>query len=77
MHSSPLCVLCFPLNIYSFIWLCRVLVVTCRIKFPDQGRNPGLLHWEHRLLATGPPEKSLWSIPEVFFLVGSSVFFVG
>ena len=70
------CVLCFPLNIYSFIWLCRVLAVTCRIKLPDQGRSPGLLHREHRLLATGPPGKPFGPFL-TFFLVGSSVFFVG
>ena len=25
---------------------------------PDQGLNLGLLHWEHRILAAGPPGKS-------------------
>ena len=25
--------------------------------FPDQGLNLGLLHWEHGVLATGPPRK--------------------
>ena len=25
--------------------------------FPDQGCNPGPLHWEHGILATGPPGK--------------------
>ena len=25
------------------------------IQFPDQGWNPGLLHWVRRVLATGPP----------------------
>ena len=28
-------------------------------QFPDQGWNLGPLHWEHRVLATGPPGKSL------------------
>ena len=27
--------------------------------FPDQGSNPCSLHWQHRVLATGPPGKSL------------------
>ena len=27
--------------------------------FPDQGSNPRSLHWQHRVLATGPPGKSL------------------
>ena len=31
---------------------------TCGILFPDQGSNPGPLHWEHGVLATGPPGKS-------------------
>ena len=30
----------------------------CRIQFPDQGLNPGPLHREHRVLATGPLGKS-------------------
>ena len=29
------------------------------LEFPDQGSDLGLLHWELRVLATGPPEKSL------------------
>ena len=32
----------------------------CRIQFPDQGLNPGPLHWEHGVLPTGPPGKSLF-----------------
>ena len=31
----------------------------CGIQFPDQGLNPGPLHWEHRVLSTAPPGKSL------------------
>ena len=31
----------------------------CRIQFPDQGSNPGPLHWECGVLPTGPPGKSL------------------
>ena len=34
------------------------LVAACEIQFPDQGSNPDPLHWEHRILATGPPGKS-------------------
>ena len=33
-------------------------VVAYGIKFPDQGSKPGPLHWEHGVLATGPPGKS-------------------
>ena len=35
--------------------MCQVLVVACRIYFPDQGAN---LHWECGVLATGPPGTS-------------------
>ena len=61
-------------NIYLFIWLPRVLVAAgellscgswapqlrhgCGIQFPDQGRNPSLLHWECGVLTTAPPGKS-------------------
>ena len=53
-------------NIYLFIWLhcvlvavCELLIATCGVSFPDQGSNPDPLHWEYRVLATGPPGKSL------------------
>ena len=51
----------FKSYIYMYIynWLCQVLVAARRIWFPDQGSNPGPLHWEHGVLATGPPGKSL------------------
>ena len=35
-----------------------LFVVACGIQFPDQGSNLQPLHWEHRVLATGPPAKS-------------------
>ena len=38
---------------------CELLVAVCGIWFPGQGSNPGPLHWECRVLATGPPGKSL------------------
>ena len=37
---------------------CELLVAACGIQFPDQGSNPGPLHWECGVLATGPPGKS-------------------
>ena len=37
----------------------QTLVVACGIQFPDQGSNLGSLHWEHRVLVTGPLVKSL------------------
>ena len=35
------------------------LVVACRIQFSDQRSNLGPLYWESRVLATGPPGRSL------------------
>ena len=34
---------------------CELLTVVRGIQFPDQGLNPGPVHWENRFLATGPP----------------------
>ena len=34
------------------------LDVVCGFQFPDQGLNPDPLHWEHGILATGPPGES-------------------
>ena len=39
----------------SSIFFVSSLVAVYGIQFPDQGRNPGPLHLEHKLLATGPP----------------------
>ena len=62
---------------YIFIWLCQVLlaaprifscnmktlrIIACGIHIPDQGSNPGPLHWEHGVLATGPLGQSLTRI---------------
>ena len=44
---------------YLFIWLRWVLVSACEIQLHDQGLNPGFLHWEHGVLATGSPGKCL------------------
>ena len=48
------------------------LVAACRIQFPDQGMNPGPLHWENRVLTTGPPGKSLHQFFVVRFLAPNS-----
>ena len=40
------------------MWACQ-LQHTCRIKFPNQGSNPGPLHWGGEILSTGPPGNSL------------------
>ena len=45
---------------------CKPLVAAPRIYFPYQGMNPGPLHWKRRVLASGPPEKSLDSLFRVF-----------
>ena len=49
---------CFVL-FFSFGMQDLFFIVACRIQFPDQGSNPGPLNWECRVLATGPPGKSL------------------
>ena len=46
--------LVFSIHFYLFIWLWGV-----ESYFPDQGSNPGLLPWERRVLAMGPPGRSL------------------
>ena len=82
MVTLPYLVSNFPLppsslennNFYCFIkkiffvsiWLCQVLVMTCRIKFPDQGSNLGPLPWELGILTTGPPEKSLPPLMKIY-----------
>ena len=58
-------------NIYLFIWLhlvfiactgssifcCDMRTFSCNTwdLVPDQGSNLGPLHWDHRVLASGPP----------------------
>ena len=49
----------FVLNSILFIWLCWVLVEAWGVELADQGWNSGPLHWERRVLATGPPGKPL------------------
>ena len=34
----------------------------CGIQFPDQGSNPGSLHWEFKVLTAGPPGESLLGV---------------
>ena len=41
---------------------CELLVVACGIYFPNQRLNPGPLHWEQRVLATGPPTQPLYPL---------------
>ena len=46
----------------SFLCGCgmQTLVLACGICFPDQESNLSPLHWEHGVLATGPPGKFLF-----------------
>ena len=46
-------------HVVSLAEACKHLAVACGIEFPDQGSNPGPLPWEHGILATGLPGKSL------------------
>ena len=39
----------------------------CGIQFPDQGWNPGPLHWERGVPLTGPPGKSLYIFTNTFY----------
>ena len=50
---QDLCPLLWPVG--SLVEACKLLIAARGIHFPDQGSNPGPLHWEHRVLATGPP----------------------
>ena len=42
---------CWPLswNVGSLVVAYELLVATCGIWFPDQGSNPGILHWDQSL----------------------------
>ena len=53
----------------SLVAAYQLLLVAGGILFPDQERNLGPLHWEHGVLATGSPGKSLWPS---FLMVGLS-----
>ena len=45
--------------IYTYVYICMYLL-DCAGSYSLQhaGSNPGPLHWEHGVLATGPPGKS-------------------
>ena len=64
-------------HVGALVVACRLLVAVCGIQFPDQGSNLGILHWEHRVLATRPPGKSLYDIIYVHWQksVGPAVIF--
>ena len=48
---------CGTLDLQSWLWHARSLLVACGIWSPNQGSNPGPLHWEHGVLVTGLPGK--------------------
>ena len=48
---------------------CKLWFVACEILFPDQESNWGPLHWEHRVLSTGPPGKSRNKLLTIFPLL--------
>ena len=50
---------CGTRDIQSWLWHAGSLLIACGIWFPDQGSNLGPLHWEHRVLVTGLPGKSM------------------
>ena len=54
---------------HVLVVVCKPLVGTCGIQFPDQGLNLGALHWECRVLATGPPGKSHLAVSYIFSLL--------
>ena len=73
LYSWPPLLLYFFFSFLIFIhlaapglsWACKLLVAACGIYLPDWGSNLGPLHWEHEVLATGPPGKSLdWSLSQ-------------
>ena len=43
----------------SSVAACECSIAACGIQSPDQGSNPGSLHWEQGVVAAGPPGKSL------------------
>ena len=49
------------------LWQAGCSVVARGIQFPDQGSNPGPLHRELGVLATGPPGKSPDTVYQNFF----------
>ena len=54
----------------SLVVECKLLVAECGILFPDKGSNPGPLHWENGVLATGPQRSPFFrysKCPSLFF----------
>ena len=49
------------LKVFILVAACELLVATREIYFPDQESNPGSLHWERWVLATGRPGNAISS----------------
>ena len=50
----------FLIFILIYLFGCTgIFIAVCGISFPVQGSNTGIPHWEHGVLATGPPGKTL------------------
>ena len=58
-------------HVGSLVEACKWSPVACGIQFPDQGSNPGPLHWERGVSAFRPPWESLsffsfvWTVQHV------------
>ena len=48
----------YPSRDLVFFEAHELLAVVCEMQFPDQGWNPGPLHWEHRASDSGTPGRS-------------------
>ena len=59
------------LHVDFLVAACELLVAECGIQFPNQGMNPGPLHWELGVLPTGPAGKFLFCIIILFLSTGS------
>ena len=64
IHSAAPGLSCSMWHLLVVAW-----AVACGKEFPDQGSNPGPLHWERKVLATrGSPYLSYWWLLPRFFI---------
>ena len=68
IYLAVLGLTCSMWHLWSLLHHLRSFVVACGTQFPDQEWNLGPLHWEHRVLATGSPEKSLFKKKKSIYL---------
>ena len=62
-------------HVGSLVAACELLIAACGIQFPDQGLNLGPLHWELRVVTTGPLGKSQNMLLKLIFPVTIQFFF--